>query len=78
MQTMVVIEQAQVYQRSDAVLRVAGHLPGVWPALKVFKAVPRGVRDRLYNVVAKSRYKWFGKRESCWLPTADLRKRFLN
>ncbi|MGL6267168.1 MAG: thiol-disulfide oxidoreductase DCC family protein [Chitinophagaceae bacterium] len=46
--------------------------------LYVFIIVPRFIRDGVYNFIARNRYKWFGKKESCFLPTADLRNRFLS
>jgi len=75
--SIVVIDRGTVYQRSNAALHVAGHLPGLWPALKVFKVIPRFIRDGLYDLMAASRYRWFGRRESCWLPSPALKARFL-
>jgi predicted DCC family thiol-disulfide oxidoreductase YuxK len=77
MHSVIVIDNGDVYQRSDAALRVVAYLPGLWRALKVFKVIPRVIRDRLYDWVAASRYRWFGKRDSCWLPDPALKARFL-
>jgi len=78
MNSLVIIDNDKAYLRSSGVLRVAGYLPGGWPAVKVFKIIPTGIRDWLYNLIAASRYRWFGKRDSCWLPTPSLKARFLD
>jgi len=49
-----------------------------WGWVKIFWAVPKFIRDAVYNLIAKNRYKWFGKKEECWLPTPDLKARFLD
>lgn len=75
--SFVLLENGKVYQRSTAALRVAKKLNGLWPLLYGFIIVPRFVRDAVYNFIAKNRYKWFGKQESCWLPTPELKAKFL-
>ena len=63
--------------KSAAVVNYFSMLRGPWPLLKVFLIVPKPIRDYLYDVVAANRYRWFGKRETCLLPTDDIRQRFL-
>lgn len=75
--SVVVIDEGRAYQESSAALRIARHLPGAWKLLRVFAAVPRPVRDVVYRLIARNRYRWFGKTEACWLPTPELRARFL-
>ena len=75
--TMVLIEDDKHYTRSDAALRVARRLSGLWPLLSVFCIVPRRLRNVAYDWIARNRYRWFGKREACLMPTAELRRRFL-
>jgi predicted DCC family thiol-disulfide oxidoreductase YuxK len=76
--SVVLIEGDRWYKEGDAALRIARHLGGPWRALGIFRLVPRPLRDRLYRFVARHRYRWFGKREACWLPTPELRQRFLD
>lgn len=75
--SIVLLENGKVYQRSTAALRVAKKLKGLWPLLYGFIIVPRFIRDGVYNFIAKNRYKWFGRQESCWVPTPELKQRFL-
>lgn len=76
--TIVLVKKEKVYVRSAAALEIAQHLDGAWRWLSVFRVLPLPLRDALYNFVARNRYRWFGKEESCWLPTPDLRERFLS
>jgi len=75
--TFVLIEKGKAYVRSTAALRLARHLGGAWPALSALLAVPRPLRDPLYAVVARNRYRWFGKRAQCMLMRPEHRERFL-
>jgi predicted DCC family thiol-disulfide oxidoreductase YuxK len=56
---------------------VCRRLDAPWPLLSVFLAVPRPVRDVVYDIIAEHRYDWFGTRDECRLPTPDVRARFL-
>ncbi|HEX2091883.1 MAG TPA: thiol-disulfide oxidoreductase DCC family protein [Longimicrobiaceae bacterium] len=76
--SVILVEGGHAYTRSDAALRIARRLSGAWPALAGLRVVPRFVRDRVYDWVAAHRYRWFGKREACMLPTPALRARFLD
>ena len=75
--SVVVVEEGRAWQESSAALRIARHLPGAWKLLRVFAVVPRPIRDAVYRWIARNRYRWFGKTEACWLPTPELRARFL-
>ena len=77
LESVILIEAGRAYSHSDAALRIASHLGSAWPALGVLWIVPRFVRDGIYNWIAANRYRWFGKREECMLPTPELRQRFL-
>ena len=77
METIVLIEGNACFTKSTAVLRIAQHLGGLWPLLAVFRIVPRFVRDAVYDFVARHRYKWFGKKPSCMIPSPEEAARFL-
>lgn len=70
-------EAVRVYRRSEAALRIVRHLDGPWPLLRVLRIVPRPIADRLYDWIARNRYRWFGHQESCRVPTPELAARFL-
>lgn len=75
--TMVLIEGDKYYTHSTAALRNALHMGRLWTLLYVFIIVPRPIRDVVYAWIAKNRYRWFGKSESCMIPTPELKARFL-
>lgn len=65
------------YYKSDAALQIAKNLNGVFPLATVFKILPTAIRNQLYDYIAKNRYKWYGKKESCMIPTPELKVKFL-
>ena len=74
-----VLADGAVLLRSNAVLRIARELRQPWPVLAIpVRLLPRPLRDRLYDVVARNRYRWFGKRDTCLVPTLDVAARFLD
>lgn len=75
--TLVYIDRGRVFTRSGAALRIAWRLRFPWPLFAAFLIVPPFVRDAIYRWVARNRYKWFGKKEVCGLPTPDVQERFL-
>lgn len=75
--SIILIENNKAYTKSTAALKVAKSLSGGWPLLYVFMIVPRFIRNWVYNYVAKNRYKWYGKKDSCMIPTPELRGKFL-
>lgn len=76
--SFILFEKGKVYTKSSAALRVAKQLQGLWPGLYGFMIVPAFIRNGVYNWVAKNRYKWFGKKEECWIPTPELNNLFIN
>ncbi len=76
--SIVLVEDGRCYVRSDAALRIARRLDGAWPMLSALRIVPRPLRDAAYRVIARNRYRWFGRQDACRLPTPDLRARFLD
>ena len=76
--SFVVVHGATCRTKSDAALYVCSRLTGGWRLLRVFAAVPRPIRDRVYDWVARNRYRWFGQRSSCFMPDRERdRERFL-
>jgi predicted DCC family thiol-disulfide oxidoreductase YuxK len=75
-ESLVLVEAGKTYTRSAAVLRIARGLRFPWPLLAAFLLAPRPLRDLLYDFVARRRYRWFGKRDTCMAPTPDIRARF--
>ena len=76
--SIVLIQNGKAYLQSGAALRIAKGLGGVWPFLYVFIWVPPFIRNAVYGLIARNRYHWFGKQESCLLPTPELKARFRN
>ncbi|MCC6288665.1 MAG: thiol-disulfide oxidoreductase DCC family protein [Chitinophagaceae bacterium] len=76
--SFVLIENNKAYTRSTAALRVVKKLSGLWPLLYIFIIIPPFIRNTVYDWVARNRYKWFGKSESCMLPTPELNARFVH
>jgi predicted DCC family thiol-disulfide oxidoreductase YuxK len=76
--SFVLVDGEDYYTKSTAALRVASELGGYWSLLGGFRVVPRPLRDAVYDLVATYRYLVFGKRESCMIPTPDVRERFLD
>jgi len=75
--TVVLYEKGKCYIRSTAALRVFRRLRGLWPLLYGFIVVPRFLRDAVYTFVARRRYRWFGRRDRCMIPSPENKKRFL-
>ena len=78
MRSFLFIENEKMYNRSTAALRVCRHLKGLWPLCYAFNIVPPYIRNGVYDFIAKNRYKWFGQKEECMVPSADVRARFLS
>ena len=76
--SIVLIDNDQVSVKSSAALRIAKNLNQGYPLLFGFMIIPTFIRNGVYDFIAANRYKWFGKKESCMLPTPELRSRFLD
>jgi predicted DCC family thiol-disulfide oxidoreductase YuxK len=75
--SFVLIENGKSYQASTAALRLLNYLPWYWKWMKLFWIIPKFLRDAVYLIIAKNRYKWFGKKEACMIPLPHWRTRFL-
>ncbi len=78
LKTFLLIEDERVYTKSTAALRVIKQLNGFISILYTFNVIPRFIRDSIYDLVAKNRYNWFGKKDECMIPTPQLKARFLS
>ncbi|HVU58066.1 MAG TPA: thiol-disulfide oxidoreductase DCC family protein [Puia sp.] len=78
MDSFVLLDNDKPYTRSSGALRVMKRLGFPWSLLYVVWIIPRPVRDRIYDWVARNRYRWFGKEETCWLPRPEWKERFLD
>ncbi|MFC5401914.1 thiol-disulfide oxidoreductase DCC family protein [Cohnella soli] len=76
--TFVLVEDGKYYAKSTAALKIAKRLSDGWPLLYAGIVLPKFIRDAIYDFVAKRRYRWFGRADSCMLPTPDVRSRFLS
>ncbi len=76
--SFMLVEGDTLYSSSAAALRMLKHLGGGWSLLYAFIIVPKFIRDAVYNLIAKNRYKWFGKKEECWIPAPALKEKFLD
>jgi predicted DCC family thiol-disulfide oxidoreductase YuxK len=77
LQTFVFIANGRMFVRSDAAIEVLSRCGGAWRLFTIFRLVPRMVRDSSYSFIARNRYRWFGRKEVCMIPTAEIKERFL-
>lgn len=78
MQSIMFLDDKMLYKKSTAVLKLSRLLGGWHQLLLLGYILPRFVRDWLYNIVAKNRYRWFGKKDQCMLPSKGFENRFLD
>jgi predicted DCC family thiol-disulfide oxidoreductase YuxK len=76
-ETMILSEDGGCYTRSTAALRIVRRLGGPWSVLYVLMVIPTAARDMVYDFVARNRYRWFGEKNTCMIPTPEVRERFL-
>lgn len=77
LKSFVLIKDGKAYTKSTAALKLFDHLPWYWKWIQTFWVVPKPLRDGVYEFISEQRYKWFGKKDQCMLPTPDVRGRFL-
>ncbi|NOS56376.1 MAG: thiol-disulfide oxidoreductase DCC family protein [Cyclobacteriaceae bacterium] len=75
--TIVLLKDGRIFTKSTAALEIAKNLDGLWPAFYFFRIVPPLIRNFVYDFIAQNRYRWFGKREACMIPTPELKARFI-
>lgn len=76
--SFILLEDGKVYTKSTAALRITKKLNAAWPMLYGFIIVPPFIRNAVYDFVSRNRYKWFGKKEACWVPTPALKQLFID
>lgn len=76
--TVILIDAGKVYTQSSAVLRMCKYLDGGWKLAYGLMIIPKFLRDAIYNIIARNRYKWFGKKDECMIPTLEMKERFLD
>lgn len=77
LETLFFLYGNKCYDQSTAVLKVVKYFPGLWKLFYIFIIIPKPLRDFFYKIIAKNRYKWFGKKDSCRVPTPELKEKFL-
>ncbi len=75
--TVVLVKNGQAYTRSTAALEIAAELDSPWNLLQFFSVFPQPLRDKAYDIIARNRYQWFGKKATCMVPTPEIKTRFL-
>jgi predicted DCC family thiol-disulfide oxidoreductase YuxK len=76
--SVLLVKEGHLFQKSSAALEIARLLDGMWPSMYAFKIVPSFIRDLVYDWIANNRYRWFGKKEECMIPTPETKARFVN
>lgn len=75
--SLILVEGSKCYFKSSAVLLICKNLKGVWKLFYCLLIIPKSVRDYFYDIIAKNRYKWLGKKDSCMVPSPEMKNRFL-
>lgn len=75
--SLILIEDGHIYFRSTAALKIAKNLSGLWPLFHGLIFLPSSIRDSIYDWVGRNRYRWFGKKNNCRLPTPEERAKFI-
>jgi len=76
--SIILVENGGVFVKSSAILRITKHLNYLYPLLFGFIIIPKFIRDGVYDFIARNRYKWFGKKEACMIPSPEIKGRFIS
>ena len=76
--SIILVDGDKYFTRSDAALRIGTELKGIYKWSKFLFVFPKFIRDFMYDIISRNRYKWFGKQDNCWLPTPDLQEKFIH
>lgn len=77
LKSIVYLENGKVFTKSGAALKISSHLGGGWQLLKLGYILPHFLRNKIYDIITKNRYSWFGKKDQCMVPTPELKAKFL-
>ena len=77
MESIIYVKGNQYFRESSAILEILTDIGGFWKIFAVLKLIPKAIRDKIYQIIAKRRHRYFGKRTTCLLPTPENKKRFL-
>lgn len=75
--SVILLENESLYLKSTAALRISKKLKALWPIIYVFIVIPAFIRDAIYDLISRNRFKWFGKRNNCYLPKDSELNKFL-
>jgi predicted DCC family thiol-disulfide oxidoreductase YuxK len=75
--SVILIDDNKAWTQSSAAIRICKYLDGGWKLFYGFIIIPKFIRDPIYNFIARNRYKWFGKKENCMIPSPEVKERFL-
>ena len=78
LQSLVLLQDKKIQTQSTAALNISRKLSGIWPVLYAFIIIPGFIRDACYDIIARNRYKWFGKQDQCMIPTPEMKDKFLD
>jgi predicted DCC family thiol-disulfide oxidoreductase YuxK len=78
LESLILLEENQIYFKSTAALRIARHLKGLWPIFYLLIALPVWIRDPVYDWIGRNRYRWFGKKNTCRIASPDEQTKFLS
>jgi predicted DCC family thiol-disulfide oxidoreductase YuxK len=76
-ESFLLIKDGKQYTKSDAVLEIVSEFRPGWKFFLIFRCIPKSMRDFAYGVIAKNRYRWFGKKDQCMIPSPEMQVRFL-
>jgi len=78
LKTIILIEGDKFYTKSTAALKIGKELKGIYQISSILIWIPKAIRDFVYDIVSRNRYSWFGRQESCMMPTPELKNKFIN
>jgi len=78
LETVLLYDGKEIYGKSDAVINIINSFGGLWKTVIIFRIIPKIIRNFIYDLLARNRYKFFGKRESCMVPGDDLKSKFID